>query len=280
MKRLFKQAMLLVVAATTFATAACSDGDDGPETAYYTLEATPASITDFVPEGEMRTLKITADIGWNLTIEYTGEERDWLEASSTSGNGNRYIDLEAAMNRSEKAREAVVNLATAEGTIAQRIEILQQGYPVKEQYAVGDIYARDGKFGKVFFITDGGRHGKIFSYEQSGDIFWSTENVETGATDEDYGMNNQLKIQQIEGWYEKYPAFAWCADQGEEWYLPAKNELVILDQSGQDIAYGIDYWSSTEYDAERAWYVSIYTATVGYFHKTEFREKVRAVSEF
>lgn len=113
-------------------------------------------------------------------------------------------------------------------------------------YQVGDYYDDGTKQGVVFEVSDGGQHGKIVSLMQSRDeAQWSSdeehtlksvEAFETGASDERNGMNNQRIIQKISGWREKYPAFAWCADQGEEWYLPAIEELKIftLDNAVHD----------------------------------------------
>ena len=71
-------------------------------------------------------------------------------------------------------------------------------------------------------------------------------------------------IERTAGWREKFPAFAWCASQGEGWYLPAIDELglLLLDtvvheavnrtliQRGGKPLVGVkasgDYWSSTE----------------------------------
>ena len=33
------------------------------------------------------------------------------------------------------------------------------------------------------------------------------------------------KIKSISDWQSKYPAFKWCADLGDGWYLPSINEL-------------------------------------------------------
>lgn len=105
--------------------------------------------------------------------------------------------------------------------------------PVKT-YKVGDYYDDGTKRGVVFEVSDGGRHGKIVSLEQSEKALqWCSDDefereIETGASDEQNGMSNQRKIQQIYGWRDKYPALAWCADRGDEWYLPAIEELKIF----------------------------------------------------
>ena len=58
-------------------------------------------------------------------------------------------------------------------------------------------------------------------------------------------MNNMAKIRECQGWHEKFPAFAWCADKGKDWYMPAINELVLLTVSQLLPDIG-PYWSSTE----------------------------------
>ena len=55
---------------------------------------------------------------------------------------------------------------------------------------------------------------------------WSTvkqwwEGTATGATDKHDGMKKQQMIMEISDWHSKYPAFAWCAEHGSDWYLPA-----------------------------------------------------------
>ena len=35
-------------------------------------------------------------------------------------------------------------------------------------------------------------------------------------------------IKGIANWREKYPLFAWCADLGDEWYIPAIEELRVF----------------------------------------------------
>jgi len=158
---------------------------------------------------------------------------------------------------------------------------------VYHAYSVGDLYSQNGKEGIVFWITDNGRHGKIASLEGEYDHDqWSTEGnesedyvgVETGATDENDGMANMKKIQSIPGWHEKYPAFAWCADKGDGWYLPALNELKTMYET-----IGFDsedwYWSSTEIDCNHAWTMCIYNGEPENTDKGS-RDNLRAVCAF
>ena len=110
------------------------------------------------------------------------------------------------------------------------------------------------------------------------------------------------KVQQIDGWREKYPAFAWCADLGEGWYLPALEELkkFTLDEAIHDAVNSTlatrgkriankgrryTYWSSTEadgfdgFDGSRAWYVGMNHGGTGTFYKS-YGLYVRAVAAF
>ena len=102
--------------------------------------------------------------------------------------------------------------------------------PRPKTYRVGDYYNENGKEGVVFEVDNTGRHGKIVGLRQV-KLPWCIDaelERSTGATDMKNGRYNQQVIQQISGWREKYPAFAWCAEHGREWYLPALEELKLL----------------------------------------------------
>ncbi len=188
-------------------------------------------------------------------------------------------------------------------------EAIAEGKGRDGVYQVGDYYNRNGKQGIVFEVSADGRHGKIVSLNQTGAQWCSDEEynrkIETGASDKTTGMNNQRKIQQISGWREKYPAFAYCADQGEGWYLPAIEELkqFTLNDTVHDAVnrtlqakggtklfdkgdYGKTYWSSTESDYKAhigwmycAWYVSMSYGNTNRSLK-DSNGYVRAVSAF
>ncbi len=136
------------------------------------------------------------------------------------------------------------------------------------EYEIGDYYDDGRKRGVVFDVTADGRHGKIVSLNESSKrLQWTSDESEQkrliGADDEHNGANNMAKVKQIAEWQKKYPAFAWCADLGEDWYLPAIEELkkftldtVIYDAVNRRLAKkgkamakrGKDYlyYSSTE----------------------------------
>ncbi len=166
-------------------------------------------------------------------------------------------------------------------------------------YKVGDYYNENGKEGVVFEVSADGRSGKIVSMKQSAKkLQWASDSAEQkrliGANSETNGAYNynMAKVKAIYGWQSKYPAFKWCADLGEGWYLPAKEELRTIynhkDKLNPKLTDKLSegwYWSSTESDYKFssgvfcAWLVYMYngTTTDGSKYGNYY---VRAVSAF
>ena len=172
-------------------------------------------------------------------------------------------------------------------------------------YKVGDYYNDGVKEGVVFEVSADGRHGKIVSMKQAY-LLWSSDGAEQdrliGADSETDGTYNTAKVKTITGWQSKYPAFKWCADLGQGWYLPSKEELEVftLNTAIHDavnrtlIARGgaklydkgerVWYWSSTESDEQYngyfcAWLVYMRDGYTRSYIKCNYYY-VRAVSAF
>ena len=173
-------------------------------------------------------------------------------------------------------------------------------------YKVGDYYNDGKKEGVVFWVDETGKHGKIVSLAESSLLQWSSDKYEQkrliDADDNGDGAKNMAVVKQIPDWQSKYPAFKWCADLGEGWYLPAINELEIftlnktvhdavnqtLETKGKKLANMGDpywYWSSTEYDSKFrsgkscVWLVIMRNGYTLYLSKFDI-SYVRAVSVF
>ena len=174
-------------------------------------------------------------------------------------------------------------------------------------YKVGDYYNDGKKEGVVFEVSADGQHGKIVSMTQSRrGLQWSSDEAEQkrliGADSNSDGAYNMAKVKAVANWQEKYPAFKWCADLGEGWYLPSIEELekfasddavhdavnrTLTSKGGEKLFNRGDlgwYWSSTEsnkqYDGKFCpWSVGMgsgYTGNLGKNRSTY----VRAVSAF
>ena len=175
-------------------------------------------------------------------------------------------------------------------------------------YKVGDYYNDGVREGVVFEVSADGSHGKIVSMKQSAEILqWSSDSAEQkrllGADSETDGAYNTAKVKAISGWETKYPAFRWCADLGEGWYLPSIEELKVftINAAVHDavnrtliVRGGMKlydkgengwYWSSTEDDYKSssgefcAWLVRMYRGDT-YDGLKYYDNYVRAVSAF
>ena len=182
--------------------------------------------------------------------------------------------------------------------------------PIKT-YKVGDYYNDGVREGVVFEVSADGRHGKIVSMKQSveGLLKWSADSAEKtrliGANSKSNGAANMAKVKAISGWQTKYPAFKWCDDLGEGWYLPSIEELkaftisdsvrnavnrTLTAKGGEAIHNKGDlykwYWSSTEHDEQYLGKVCVWRMTMTMLGATpEVSHKgvgytVRAVAAF
>lgn len=167
-------------------------------------------------------------------------------------------------------------------------------------YSVGDYYDDGTKQGVVFQVWDDGRHGKIVSLDQA-ELKWCTTTqydkgiVIRASSKSDGWANTNAVMSRLDS--AEYPAFAWCRAKGNEWYLPAIDELriLLLDDSvhnavnrtlkQQDatklFAEGENewYWSSTEENEFCAWGVIMYDGYTSFSLK-KYNVYVRAVSAF
>ena len=171
----------------------------------------------------------------------------------------------------------------------------------KRTYKVGDYYDDGTKQGVVFEVDKAGKYVKIVSLTQSSEVLqWADDAVwenKIGAESRTNGAENMKKVQAISGWRNKYPAFRWCADLGEGWYLPAIEEVetFLLDDNvhnavnatlkarGATCLYDKGdmkwYWSSTEspYREFWAWIVTMNNSNTAQYGKCYYYY-VRAVA--
>ena len=127
--------------------------------------------------------------------------------------------------------------------------------PSNKVYRVGDLYNESGKRGVVFEVDATGRHGKIISVTCSPSLMWASGAEQTkfiGATDQYDGQKNMDVVKRISGWQSKYPAFYWCANLGDGWYLPAKEEWTKIYRLRSSLESKLSrkldtfFWTSTE----------------------------------
>lgn len=168
-----------------------------------------------------------------------------------------------------------------------------------KRWEVGDFYSVNGVEGVVFHVDALGQHGKIVSIEEA-ELNWAImpigmQDLYVNLNDEGDGKANKSIVCKIDNWEADYPAFNWCSEISDEWYLPALNELIellsdgtlekvnktLIDHGAVPLIgpYSHHYFlSSTEYDGRHAYVVKIggkpyYSSKWGY-------DRVRAIRVF
>ncbi len=108
--------------------------------------------------------------------------------------------------------------------------------PVEEkkegEYTIGSIYDKDGVRGIVIALYGNGDHGLIMSLDEVCLAWCKLHRKKTnifGANSRTDGMANMKAIEKyiIENGlsWSLFPAFEWCRNKGEGWFLPSINEL-------------------------------------------------------
>ena len=163
-------------------------------------------------------------------------------------------------------------------------------------YKVGDYYNENGKQGVVFDVYNSGYNGKIVSLDEE-ILKWSTITDRIGVASTTDGRANTDQVMARSN-ANKFSAFVWCRDHGEDWYLPSVEELENIFEEYYTINITLDkiefakklqidddfkYWSSNESRNEQ--FSALFFACDGnkrYYEsgdKTD-RRNVRAVSTF
>lgn len=135
--------------------------------------------------------------------------------SFTRGNTVSYISSSSAQ--------------TTSGQVSQyNIQLKSATVDPNHVYSFGDVYPHIGLAeGIVFETSNGGKNGMVISLDEGFEM-WSTENQKITGLYKVSGFNNTSVIKAIDPSLSAYPAFKWCANKGEEWYLPIMDELLIF----------------------------------------------------
>jgi hypothetical protein len=102
-------------------------------------------------------------------------------------------------------------------------------------YKLGDFYPNptDPKtaIGIVYWThpASDGREGKIVSFDTA-ELEWSNCGETNHYTSIVNGLTNLTLISSADPSLQQFPAFRWCAQKGDGWYLPSRYELHILHQ--------------------------------------------------
>ena len=152
---------------------------------------------------------------------------------------------------------------------------------IASQYEIGTIYEVDGVKGVIFTIKQHPSSGTLFCYILSldeEDLPWSTEYADLSYANSSWGAwitEDIFHPSRDNKDINNYPAFKWCVEHGDGWFLPSQDEMlwmweavsggthkfnspsvekfnkVITDNGGEPFQETF-YWSSTAGSADIA----------------------------
>ncbi|MCM1150802.1 MAG: hypothetical protein NC209_01375 [Alistipes sp.] len=178
-----------------------------PTEVRYKRYSNPDGPTYVVPVGDI------------LSIRYANGEEELFAAPEAAAP----IPASASVDgRPEEGRSRPVPAASAD-----------DGY--YRRYAVGDYYDRDGVRGIVCYVDASGRHGLILSLDEAS-LAWSAfRKPDLRAAGTDHPSDGQRNMENLARYIEAnglswndFPAFGWCREQGEGWYLPSIDEMLAI----------------------------------------------------
>ncbi|WP_295913209.1 hypothetical protein [uncultured Alistipes sp.] len=173
------------------------------------------------PDGPTYVVPV-ADISY---IQYANGEKEVFKASET---------IPATPLTPAVPVEPAVAPATAAPVAASTAPAAPVQYVAKE-YEIGELYNQNGVKGVVCMLTEDRQHGLIISLDERY-LHWSSFRKPdlrvVGADDRADGAVNMEKVAAyIAGnnlSWDDFPAFKWCREKGEGWYLPAIDEMLTI----------------------------------------------------
>ena len=210
-------------------------------------------------------------------IQYANGEKEYFRAAASIPA----TPLTPAIPAEEPAKVSAAP-AAAEAPAASPADGVK--YVVKE-YEIGEFYNQDGIKGVVCMLSDDRQHGLVISLDEIY-LHWSEFRKPdlrlAGADNRTDGVANMEKVAQYIAAnnlsWDDFPAFKWCRDKGEGWYLPAIDELLTIghnynggtrvqnnrqarnkfndalkDAGGKRMDRMVYYFSSTEMDEKNAY---------------------------
>ena len=118
---------------------------------------------------------------------------------------------------------------------APAVQPVSGGRYVLKQYEIGEFYDQNGIRGVICQLSDDRQHGLVVSLDEIY-LHWSEFRKPdlrlAGADNRTDGVANMEKVAQYIAAnnlsWDDFPAFKWCRDKGEGWYLPAIDELLTI----------------------------------------------------
>lgn len=123
----------------------------------------------------------------------------------------------------------------APAAAAPAAQTLPGGEYILKRYEIGEYYERDGVKGVICALSEDRQHGLIISLDEVY-LHWSQFRKPSlrlvGTDDRSDGAANMEKLAAYIAdnnlSWDDFPAFKWCRNKGEGWYLPSIDELLTI----------------------------------------------------
>lgn len=120
--------------------------------------------------------------------------------------------------------------------VSGMVLLVTTGKPIVAHYYIGDYYKDDNKEGIVVNVWENGRHGWIMSLNEMKSDDWTNISYDKSLTTSyEDGVANTILIKNRSNFKEEFPSVAWVCSLGEQWYLPAAEELRVIMNKKDEI---------------------------------------------
>ena len=163
----------------------------------------------------------------DVTVAVAEDGKAWLKAEKD----DKSITLTAlSANESGAERNTTVTVTaknTKGTTVSETIAVTQAQKPAEGTIGMGSIV----EDGVLFWISEDGKTGKVVAGPRAEGAAAKVSESKTsvdGASSKDDGLFNTDAVKAVDPTFATHPAFKFCADMGEGWYLPALREAYSL----------------------------------------------------
>lgn len=164
----------------------------------------------------------------DVTVAVAEDGKAWLKAEKDDKNIT-LTALSANESGAERSTTVTVTAKNTKGsTVSETIAVTQAQKPAEGTIGIGSIVEN----GVLFWISEDGKTGKVVAGPRAdgaaASVFSEGKTSVDGASSKDDGLFNTEAVKAVDPTFAKHPAFKFCADMGEGWYLPALRETYSL----------------------------------------------------
>lgn len=188
------------------------------------------------------------------------------------------------------------NISGGQHTLSA-VAISREGEEIQVDLKVNFILRLGDSFrgGKIFFLDETNNHGLIASEEDlsvnsNTGFFWGRQDELIGADHIESGKENTSKIANSapEDYYYAGYAFKNNYEHNgfDDWYIPSKNELIILKENKgyaggfSNNSNSASYWSSTELTSDKAFALNFVALMGNDVSKGMYSYRIRPIRQF